>query len=80
MKIMKAAGICFLAKAGTMHLIVSPFVTQVKAGKFLILKPRTVNHSVLFNFDQTVNSQNGTIPYQKNYWVEAMGGGICLDP
>ena len=41
MKIMKAAGICFLAKAGTVHPIVSPFVTQVKAGKFLILKAQT---------------------------------------
>jgi hypothetical protein len=30
-----------LCKAGTIHLMVSPFVTQVKAGKFLILKAQT---------------------------------------
>jgi hypothetical protein len=41
MKITKAAGTYFLAKAGTMHLMVSPFVTQVKAGKLLILKAQS---------------------------------------
>jgi hypothetical protein len=41
MKIMKAAGTTLSCKAGTIRLMVSPFVTQVKAGKFLILKAQT---------------------------------------